>query len=70
LTRPVTGDEFLAVGSHTYCGEFGSEYTTALSVLTLSTPYQLLPIHQTEVRLVNMKSLLPRSGATGFASAH
>jgi hypothetical protein len=27
-------------------GRFGSEYTTALSVLTLSTPYQLLPIHQ------------------------
>jgi len=25
---------------------FGSEYTTALSVLTLSTAYQLLPIHQ------------------------
>jgi hypothetical protein len=27
-------------------GLFGSEYTTALSVLTLATPYQLLPIHQ------------------------
>jgi hypothetical protein len=27
-------------------GRFGSEYTTALSVLTLTTPYQLLPIHQ------------------------
>lgn len=27
-------------------GKFGSEYTTALSVLTLATPHQLLPIHQ------------------------
>jgi hypothetical protein len=27
-------------------GLFGSEYTTALSVITLTTPYQLLPIHQ------------------------
>jgi hypothetical protein len=27
-------------------GLFGSEYTTALSVLTLSSPFQLLPIHQ------------------------
>lgn len=27
-------------------GKFGSEYTTALSVITLATPYQLLPIHQ------------------------
>jgi hypothetical protein len=25
---------------------FGAEYSTALSVLTLTTPYQLLPIHQ------------------------
>jgi len=27
-------------------GRFGSEYTTALSVLTLTSPFQLLPIHQ------------------------
>jgi hypothetical protein len=27
-------------------GEFGNNYTTALAVLTLATPYQLLPIYQ------------------------
>lgn len=27
-------------------GLFGSEYTTSLSIITLTTPYQLLPIHQ------------------------
>jgi hypothetical protein len=27
-------------------GKFGSEYSTALSVLTLTTPQQLLPVHQ------------------------
>jgi hypothetical protein len=27
-------------------GKFGSEYTTALSILTLATPFEMLPIHQ------------------------
>lgn len=31
-------------------GKYGNVYTTALAVLALSTPYQLLPIYQREAR--------------------